>query len=109
MSFYERLERIDRRQQESRRIGFVAAVVKKFGDDQAGQLAALISYYAFVSIFPLMLVFVTVIGFLLKATPRNAKNCSTARSASFRSSATSSSSIRSTAAPRRSRSGSCSR
>ena len=40
---------------------------KKFGDDQAGQLAALISYYAFVSLFPLLLVFVTVLGFILQA------------------------------------------
>ena len=70
MSFYEHLERIDRRQQQSRRIGFVAAVLKKFNDDQAGQLAALISYYAFVSIFPLMLVFVTVVGFLLEGHPQ---------------------------------------
>jgi YihY family inner membrane protein len=41
------------------------AVVKKFGDDQAGYLAALIAYYGFFSIFPLMLVFVTVIGMIL--------------------------------------------
>ncbi len=69
MSLGERLERLDRRQQRSRRIGFLAAVVKKFGDDQAGQLAALISYYGFVSLFPLMLVFVTILGFVLEDNP----------------------------------------
>ena len=69
MSLAERLEDLDRRQQKSRRIGFVAAVVKKFSDDQAGQLAALISYYAFVSLFPLLLVFVTVLGFVFHGDP----------------------------------------
>ena len=69
MSIGERLERLDHRQQGSRRIGFVAAVVKKFSDDQAGQLAALISYYGFVSLFPLMLVFVTILGFVLEDNP----------------------------------------
>ena len=69
MSLGERLERLDHRQQGSRRISFVAAVVKKFSDDQAGQLAALISYYGFVSLFPLMLVFVTILGFVLEDNP----------------------------------------
>src|SRR5205085_875179 len=41
------------------------AVLKKFGDDQAGGLAALIAYYAFFSLFPLLLVFVTILGFVL--------------------------------------------
>jgi membrane protein len=63
------LHALDRRQQQSPRIGFIAAVVKKFGDDQAGQLAALIAYYAFVSIFPLLLVFVTILGFVLQGHP----------------------------------------
>jgi YihY family inner membrane protein len=39
--------------------------VKKFGDDEAGKQAALIAYYGFFSLFPLMLVFVTVLGFVL--------------------------------------------
>ena len=42
------------------------AVIRKFGNDQAGQLAALISYYAFFSIFPLLLVFTTILGFVLQ-------------------------------------------
>lgn len=69
MSLAERLHDLDRRQQRSPRIAFVAAVAKKFGDDQAGQLAALISYYAFVSMFPLLLVFVTILGFALQGDP----------------------------------------
>jgi len=47
-------------------IAFPYAVVKKFGDDQAGNLAALVSYYGFFSLFPLMLVLVTVLGMVLQ-------------------------------------------
>lgn len=69
MSLSDRLHAVDRFQQGRPRLAFLAAVIKKFVDDQAGQLAALISYYAFVSIFPLLLVFVTVLGFVLEGDP----------------------------------------
>jgi YihY family inner membrane protein len=73
MSITDRLRAVDRRQQQSPRLGFFAAVVKKFGDDQAGQLAALIAYYGFVSLFPLLLVLVTVLGFILQGDPGEQK------------------------------------
>ena len=73
MSLTDRLHDLDRRQQRSRRLSFLAAVVKKFGDDQAGQLAALIAYYGFVSLFPLLLVLVTVLGFVLQGDPGDQK------------------------------------
>jgi membrane protein len=69
MSVTGALHAIDRRQQRTPGVRFVAAVYKKFSDDQAGQLAALIAYYAFVSIFPLLLVFVTILGFVLQGHP----------------------------------------
>jgi len=69
MSLGDRLHDLDRFQQRRKGLAFLAAVVKKFTDDQAGQLAALISYYAFVSIFPLFLVLVTVLGFVLQGNP----------------------------------------
>jgi YihY family inner membrane protein len=69
MSLTNRLRELDRHQQRRRSISFVAAVIKKFGDDQAGQLAALIAYYGFVSLFPLLLVLVTVLGFVLQGNP----------------------------------------
>jgi inner membrane protein YhjD len=59
----------DRHQQRRRWLAIPIAVVKKFGDDQGGRLAALVAYYAFFSLFPLMLVFVTVLGFLLQGSP----------------------------------------
>jgi YihY family inner membrane protein len=69
MNIWDRLHAFDRFQQRHRPLSFVVAVIKKFSDDQAGQLAALISYYAFVSLFPLLLVFVTVLGFILQNDP----------------------------------------
>ena len=45
------------------------AVLKKFGDDRASSLAALMAYYAFFSLFPLLLVFVSVLGFVLEGNP----------------------------------------
>lgn len=71
MSLTDHVNALDRRQQRTRGVRFLAAVYKKFGDDQAGQLAALISYYAFVSIFPLLLVFVTALGFVLQDHPED--------------------------------------
>jgi membrane protein len=58
--------RFDALQQGSRWLAFPVAVQKKFSDDQAGNQAALLSYYGFFSIFPLMLVFTTILGFVLK-------------------------------------------
>src|SRR5262245_16139846 len=71
MSLSDHLNTLDRRQQQTPGVRFVAAVYKKFTDDQAGQLAALVSYYAFVSIFPLLLVFVTALGFVLQDHPED--------------------------------------
>jgi membrane protein len=69
VSITDRLHRLDSYQQRTRRVRFIAAVLKKFGDDQAGQLAALIAYYGFVSLFPLLLVLVTILGFVLQGDP----------------------------------------
>jgi membrane protein len=41
------------------------AVLKKFSDDGAGNRAALIAYYGFFSLFPLLLLFTTILGFVL--------------------------------------------
>jgi YihY family inner membrane protein len=60
------LRALDRYQQRHAWLGFPVAVVKKFGDDQAGNHAALLAYYGFFSLFPLLLVAVTVLGFVLQ-------------------------------------------
>jgi len=65
----ERIERmlqaIDRLQQRHGVLAFPVGVVKKFGDDQAGKHAALLAFYGFLSLFPQLLVFVTLLGYAL--------------------------------------------
>jgi membrane protein len=63
------LRAIDDFQKRHRALAFPIAVWRKFSDDQAGNLAALISYYAFLSVFPLLLLLVTVLGILLRGDP----------------------------------------
>ena len=60
---------IDRFQQRRRWLALPFATAKKFGDDQAGNLAALVAYYGFFSLFPLLLVFVTILGMVLRGHP----------------------------------------
>jgi membrane protein len=64
-----RLDEVDRLQRRRRPLAFSVAVLKKYGEDQGGQLAALMSYYGFLSMFPLLLVFVTILGFVLEGNP----------------------------------------
>jgi YihY family inner membrane protein len=69
----KRIERllgaIDRFQQRHSVLGFPFGVVKKYGDDQGGRHAALLAHYGFLSLFPLLLVFVTVLGYTLEGDP----------------------------------------
>ena len=59
------LRRFDLYQRERPWLGFPLGVVKKFGEDKAGYLASLVAYFGFFSIFPLMLVFTSVLGFVI--------------------------------------------
>ena len=59
----------DRMQREHGVLGFPYAVVKKYGDDEGGRQAALITYYGFLSIFPLLLVGVAVLSRVLANHP----------------------------------------
>jgi membrane protein len=45
------------------------AVLKKFSDDGASYLATIVAYYTFFSLFPLLLVFVTILGYVLHGHP----------------------------------------
>jgi YihY family inner membrane protein len=56
------LRRADTVQQHFGPAAFVFAIVKKYGDDNGGVLASNLAYSAFVSLFPLLLVLVTVLG-----------------------------------------------
>src|SRR4030095_841639 len=59
------LRSFDHAQQRSRWLGFPFAVLGKFRDDHGGALTTVIAYNAFFAFFPLLLVVVTVLGFLL--------------------------------------------
>lgn len=60
---------IDLAQQRIWFLAFPYAVNKKFSDDQAGYLAALVSYYGFLSLFPLLLVLFTILGIVASNSP----------------------------------------
>ncbi|MCZ4078435.1 YihY/virulence factor BrkB family protein [Rhodococcus sp. H36-A4] len=67
MSIAARVDRVQRRHPV---LGFPLAVIYKFVDDQGGYLAALIAYYAFLSLFPLLLLGSTILGIVLAGDPR---------------------------------------
>ena len=70
MSRVERLaRRVDDFQQRHRPLAFIYGVIKKVGDDKAGSLAALLVYYAVLSLFPLLLILVTVLGLVAGSDP----------------------------------------
>ncbi|MGY6019465.1 YihY/virulence factor BrkB family protein [Streptomyces spinosirectus] len=63
------LERADGFQRRHRWVGLPLAVVYKFYDDQALYLAALLTYYGFLSLFPLLLILVAVLSTFLSGDP----------------------------------------
>lgn len=58
------LRRVDATKQRFAPTAFVVGVAKKFGDDRGGALAAQLTYYGFLSIFPSLLILTTVLGFV---------------------------------------------
>jgi YihY family inner membrane protein len=63
------LRRADDAQRGHPVLAFPVAVIKKFGDDRAGQLAALLAYYGFFSLFPLLLLFATGVAIVARDDP----------------------------------------
>lgn len=63
------VERLDRYQRQHRILGFPLAVIYKYGDDQGPYLGAIITYYAFIAIFPSLLISSSVLGFVLQDNP----------------------------------------
>lgn len=60
------LEKVDGFQQRHAVLAIPLSVIKKFGDDSAGRQATLIAYYGFFALFPLLLLFTTILGFILQ-------------------------------------------
>jgi uncharacterized BrkB/YihY/UPF0761 family membrane protein len=70
LTAYQRLiARVDSLQQRHKVLGFPYAVIHKYIDDGGAREAALITYYGFLSIFPVLLLGVTVVSWVLAAYP----------------------------------------
>jgi YihY family inner membrane protein len=63
------IRRVDATQQRFRPTAFVFGVVKKYGDDNGGVLVSNLAYSAFLSLFPLLLVLVTILGLIVSVNP----------------------------------------
>jgi len=63
------LVRLDRLQRRHRWTALPIAVYTRFNEHQGARLAANASYFAFFSIFPLMLAFTTILGLVLEDNP----------------------------------------
>src|SRR5579863_5734083 len=63
------IRRVDTAQQRHRVPAFIFGVIKKYGDDNGGVLAANMAQSAFVSVFPLLLIVVTVLFQIAASSP----------------------------------------
>ncbi|MDB5184867.1 MAG: ribonuclease [Candidatus Saccharibacteria bacterium] len=61
--------KIDAYQQKHSFVGFPYAVIKKYGEDEAGYQSALLTYYGFLALFPLLLVAATVVSVVAADNP----------------------------------------
>ncbi|HWG73949.1 MAG TPA: YihY/virulence factor BrkB family protein [Acidimicrobiales bacterium] len=60
---------LDQFQQRHPVLAFPFAVIQKYGNDQAGGKAVVVAYYGLFSLFPLMLLLTTILGFVLADYP----------------------------------------
>jgi YihY family inner membrane protein len=60
---------MDQAQRRFPPVAFPLGVIYKFFDDQGNYLAAIVTYYAFIAIFPLMLLGSSILGFFLEGNP----------------------------------------
>jgi YihY family inner membrane protein len=58
------IRKVDKTQRRFTSTAFVFGVVKKYGDDNGGVLVSNLAYSAFVAMFPLLLVLVTILGLI---------------------------------------------
>lgn len=63
-------DQLDHAQQRSKPLSVTLATFKKFSEDQSAGLASMIAFWAFFSVFPLLLVAVTVLDLVLSASDK---------------------------------------
>ena len=66
MDFLAPLKGFDRLQRRTKPLAIAIAVLRNFSDQAAGNAAALVAFWGFFSLFPLLLVFTAVLGFVLQ-------------------------------------------
>ena len=64
------VDRVDRLQRSQPALGFPWAVVKRYIEDRGNWLGALISYYGFFSLYPLLVAFTTIATWLFNDRPQ---------------------------------------
>lgn len=69
MKFVDALtDKIDETQRKYPALAFIHAVIKRYSDDKTGYHAALLTYYGFLALFPLLLIATTVAGIVATKT-----------------------------------------
>ncbi|HET8599728.1 MAG TPA: YihY/virulence factor BrkB family protein [Segeticoccus sp.] len=63
-------DRADDFQQRHSALAVPVAVVRKFGEDKSTNLASMIAFWAFFSLIPLLLLFITLLGFFLPGSTK---------------------------------------
>ena len=63
------IKRLDTLQQRTPPLAFAVAVIKKYSEEETGYKAALLTYYSFLALFPLLMVLTTLSSVLLKNEP----------------------------------------
>jgi YihY family inner membrane protein len=63
------IRKVDATQRRFTPTAFVFGVMKKYGDDNGGVLVSNLAYSAFISMFPLLLVLVTILGYIASVDP----------------------------------------
>ena len=61
------LRRLDSYQRRKAPSAIIVATLKKASDDGAGGFAAVIAYYGFLSLFPLLLLAISILGFIVQS------------------------------------------
>lgn len=79
----EAVDRLDAFQQAHPALAVPIAVYRKFTEDDGPKLAALISYYGFISVFPLLIVLATVVSRVLADNEELAQEVITTAAGSF--------------------------
>jgi YihY family inner membrane protein len=69
INFQKIIDKFDRFQRKHKIIGFLYALQTKYSQDNGGQQAALLTYYGFLSLFPLLLAATSILQIILSSRP----------------------------------------